>query len=735
MINTFLLQPGEYERDLDIKGNAIQAASLYLHKTTNVSMDVCIKFITDKINSQESIKINTLVKNKVGDRVKKVLPFDTIINKVTSGNHILTPNMVVYTNPDVELSYISGFLSDNRIIRSALKKKGFNAKVNKDEDLRIFCSNGEYNIKIENNSVSGGHSSPHNPLYLKTAHSSLTSTTRTGVSYSNAITEKLIAGNRHYYTESIILENIIAVIRLADLNKLKQVMIKYKMKVPTHQDVLDCIMLNCKCYLNYFIIPSSITLLVSNLTGLERAAFIYTGDLFQVKKHNPELINNILNELLSEPNEITEQELGYLETFNSDLICSLVSTFTADITSGIQVDTLKETNIKGYLKYYATVKHICTQLNLYKDFYDVIIFNKILPLSIFEFPSSIRRVVMGSDTDSTMWTAQDWVFWYFDNSYTPSAVLEYLNPKVFSPTADKISSFICYINSQAVLHALAMMSKQIGIPDKNLFVFSMKNEYSFKVYMRANRSKHYCSLIDAREGNIYKDPVIESKGVALKDSKMPKIIMRGLELQIKHLMSTIISGQRITVEPLLHSIANLEHLIMREINGGSLAFYSIKKMSPATAYKKPMSAVYKYHDLWTKVFIHAYGDAPTIPYTAIKMSVNLNKRQLINWLSVFDETVKTHFEEWLMDTNTNEMTQLILPVQSIEQGLPENFIAVLNHRKLIGELMAGFYILLEMLGIYVKNKDHDILLSDNLTVDLKYGLPVGIVLSQFTVKG
>jgi hypothetical protein len=49
--------------------------------------------------------------------------------------------------------------------------------------------------------------------------------------------------------------------------------------------------------------------------------------------------------------------------------------------------------------------------------------------------------------------------------------------------------------------------------------------------------------------------------------------------------------------------------------------------------------------------------------------------------------------------------------------------------------MAGFYILLEMLGIYVKNKDHDILLSDNLTLDLKYGLPVGIELSQFTVKG
>jgi hypothetical protein len=139
--------------------------------------------------------------------------------------------MVVYSNPEKNLSFLAAFIDDNMARRGVVKKKGQKAKMEKNMQLAAFCENQQTVIKTLNNSLSGAHASPHNPVYNKTAHSTLTSATRIATSYGNAATEKLLAGNRHYWNAQVTLNNVITITRHTDYNALQAVMLKYNLVV------------------------------------------------------------------------------------------------------------------------------------------------------------------------------------------------------------------------------------------------------------------------------------------------------------------------------------------------------------------------------------------------------------------------------------------------------------------------------------------------------------------------
>ena len=752
--NVFVRPPDGYKRDLDIKNNAKELAAEYLHLQTKEPYDKCLAFVNKQTEDSSKyplvpVQLKVLKRNDVGDREKAVVNIDEVLNYAISTESIIAPNMVVYDNSKTNISLSASYLIGNLAKRSIIKKKGMIAKQVKDENTYLICHNTEYGIKIFNNSVSGARVSPHNPFFFRVIHSSLTSNTRMMVSYSNASTERFICGNRHYFSIDVIIENILGIIHNTNYSQLSEVISKYNLYIPTTKDIFDLIKRSAKFYIykmcNFDLAKSLIDIedvkykrlynLVNNLSDLQKAIFVYNGDLFHLAKYNDKLIRDLITEYITSPlpnNDIYHSEdpdkiIGDAHsgtTAFAGILCS-------HILAGETIDKVKKESPTNYKIYSDTVKHIVQLDNKYKDLYICLFANDSPPSAIFNFPSSIRRSVVGSDTDSTMFTVQEWIKWYFGKL-------------IFGDEASKVSNVLCYLNTRLIAHWLAYVSKQMGVEEHNLYELEMKNEFSFKIYARANMAKHYATLIDAREGNVYKEFELELKGVNLKNSKIVLAIMSKLKLLITDTLIDITNNKGIYIYPILQQIANLEHTIFKSLSNGEITFLSAVNISDKMAYKKPMSSNYVHYDLYINVFQKKYGEIEPPPYKAIKLVTNLNKPKLVNdWVQSLDESLFNDFQLWLnkfndineddfkdivsVDEETGEITtimeiinpkkslkMLLLPQSIFENGLPSEFVNILDQRKIVSELLNGFYIFLTMIGYYIKDKNNSVLLSDTI---------------------
>lgn len=702
-INEFVRPPEHYQRDLNLIGNALEASAHYLHQMTGEPVEVCVQWLETEIRPElTEPEMTTTYRQPNGDRVMtRKIQFGAMLERVEEKAMVISPNMVVYDNQLENPSFLAGFITDKRAERSTIKKAGQVAKVEGDTHKAIICGGTQNRIKVLVNSISGSNVSPHNVMYCKTAHSTATSGCRIATSYSNAVTEKFLAGNRHYRDSTTTLDNLIALVRLSDLDAIEQLITKYDLVVPTVEQTMQVITRSTKFYDEDGPGTLAINQYLNTLNGTQLAAIVYVGDFYHLSKLNPELTRGYIARILNIAETPCEEPESIVANLSPDIV-ALGGVLMAHLLQGSTVKAMRDRNPEHYAIYAHVLKQAQEILVEWSDLWQGLMATRALPPSIWYFPNSIRRVVVGSDTDSTMFTCQDWVEWYCGR-------LE------FSPEASKVTALMTYLTSQMVAHTLAQVSRQMGTQDKDLYRLRMKNEYSFPVYIRANRAKHYATLISANEGNVYPVPDIDIKGVALKDSKNPPLIMDTLEQMLKRIMMGIMDNKGVSIIPIMQEIADLEHYVIGSIQKGESTFLSNQYIQEREAYKDPDSSKYTNYDLWRLTFSKSYGPTDPPPYGAVKVATNLKGTVLKEWLVRVRPDIQQGFKEWLDLTNRRECSQMLLPMECVEGGIPSEVIEVMDIRKMVGEMFEGFYILLEMLGFYYKNQWRTRLLSDEIS--------------------
>ncbi len=712
----FLRNVDGYTRDLDVIANANQMAAQYLHLETGKPFQECLDYVIavtqpgEKFQLKEK-EIKVLKRQPNGDRLPRTMLIGQLLRGVVKRRSILTPNLVVFDHPDINVSITGEYVDNKMANRDVVKHKEKQAELVKNYTAMALYANEQKNIKRLSNSVSGGHCSPHNPHYLKTGHSALTSSTRSATSYSNAGTERLIMGNRYYKNRDTIIDNILAITLIVKNSKFEDVINRYRLHIPTVDEVMLMVDYSASLYWAGKQEREIIVSLVSKLSHVERTAFLYIGDLHHLTMYNKDLIFSFIARCLN--TDDTNEELDADSIFkkvDADMVM-LVSALHQDILGGESIYKLKQTSQSDYQKVATTITRVQNLFMEYADLFQTIFVTDALPSEIYDYPVTLRRSVIGGDTDSTMFTVQSWVEAYFGSL-------------IFTTQAKCVANVICYIDSQITAHYLAMMCKQIGVADRMLFRLKMKNEFSFIVYMKANIAKTYATLNDAREGNLYDVPRLDIKGVQLKDSKYADVVIKGLHLETEYIAVQISRGNGINIYEVMQRMANLEHLILESLNNGKTEFLIGMNVSPAEAYKEPMSDNYMHYDLWSNVFAHEFGEINEPPYSAIKLSVNLSKLQhLEDWFAYLHPDTVNYFKEWILLNGRNKFTMLLIPREKYSEAMPPAFQYVLNKRLTISNIMNGYYILLEMCGMHCTNDDYTMLLSDTMKYRPEYGLP------------
>lgn len=689
----FLKPPEFYQRDIEPVSQYISQTSFYLSKMSGKPQEECktklVARLKDKqTNSFHDPVVHFMSRGDNKDTAHDTLKLTEYIRETIKSGEILAPTFTTYLNPKVERSLLVEFIDRNVKIRGKSKKEAFAAKAAGNQVLYLSKNNEQSNMKNYNNSMSGAFASDGSVLRNPTAHSTLTSITRTEGSLGNASNEKIIAGNRHYKDPNTTLNNVIYIASTIDRESIARIVSKYNLHIPTVQDVNDCIRYSSDLYWKDPYSYQRIDDFVRTLDDYERAAFVYIGDLYHIRKHNDQLVRDLLTRLAR---KITIGEIeDPIKTIHShdEQIVNFAHQICSNEVKGIGKDysKLNESSLKILA---LTCLNIQKVIEDYFDFFDALFLTKVIPASTAYIPNMVRRSVVLSDTDSTMFSVDEFVNWYFGEI-------------VFTEEAFALASSVMFIATQCIAHCLAIFSANLNVERPKLFAIAMKPEFSFPVFAQTPVAKHYFTCIAVQEGNVFSDVEMEIKGVHLKNSAAPKELISAAHQKMKDILALIRSNQKINLSAEIKEVANIERMITQSLLSNELRFYKQSKIKDKQAYSLgPERSPYLYHILWEDVFEPKYGKTDQVPYNVIKIPTIMENRSSYKaWLDgIQDREFAERMMKWSETYGKDKLPTIYISAQFVKSfGIPIELKSIINVKKIVLDLTIVNRMILETLG-------------------------------------
>jgi hypothetical protein len=726
--NPFVLPKQNYARDIAVIRHYVNDAALYMSKMTNKSVEECEAFVRTQLRAGGQFEfkdptVHYLERKPNGDRVKAKTTLSNYINDAVKNGELIAPTLTTYLPASKVPSLLVDFIDTNVKKRGVAKKAQFKAKMAGDKATETLKKGEQTTYKLGNNSISGAHVSASTPLFNRTAHSTLTSNCRSTSGYGNANNEKFLCGNRHYWKPDIVRANIISIINHSDYNKIDAAMKKFGIRPPTVSETMDCIKYSAKLYWHGDDEYQRIELLVSKLTDLERAAFVYTGDLYHLRKFNEGLVRDFIDRLSKRVTDKTydDPELVIHSVWEdchhlaTQICCNEMrgKTFGRNAVTGLyevaegdkNKPALEPEDARNRLMIVTgTIENIHTVLNEYWDLIRAFWVTPNIPASVAVFPDSIRRAAVTSDTDSTIFTVQEWVKWSEGRI-------------CFDDKAMGVGATMIFLAAQTITHVLARMSANFGIEQKRLHQIAMKNEFYFPVFVPTQVAKHYYAKMSVQEGNVFGEMDMEIKGVHLKSSNAPKEINDEAKKMMDFIMTEVMAERPISINRIMTWIADIERNIIDSIKKGGYSFFRKGQIKTPSSYIDGEEATpYVQYLLWRDCFAPKYGEIPEPPYMSVKISADLSSPAKTKaWLNkIQDKDMVQRIELWMARNNKKHMgTAFMLPEQSIQLvGIPEEILAAMDLRKIVLDTTKVFYLILETLNVYMLNDKLSRMCSD-----------------------
>lgn len=709
-VSPFRLQKEEYERDIDIVSAYITQTAEFIRVNEQLPKDKLPELksaVMEMISNGGSLEhkfpnVRVFVRDvNTGDRFEKNVPIDKLFQSVIKKELISTPALTFYLPEKVKRSMLSIFTEQNVKKRGVIKEAMFEAERQKDEVLRIYKKNEQNAVKTQNNGLSGALSSPYTILHMQSGHSVLTGMCRTATSNGNSANERFFAGTRHYSCPADVIRHILSINHLTDWDTVERCMSTYNLHYPTVEETLEVIKHSTSLYYINEEGDKFIAEFVGKLTDLERAGFVYAGDLYHLAKFNDGFVRNFIKTLITPVDVSIPEDFDYdavAKTFDGDMriVLTQLNPTLPDISPKIR-------DIKNRETYEAVVKHgymLQKTISKYTLLIRAILTNKNVPSRIASMPDAIRRVGLVSDTDSTMMCAQRWAIWYCGNYHSEEATM--------------VSDLVIYLSVQHLSHLMANMSSNMGVSKERIFLYAMKNEFKFGSFMLTTKAKHYLALITSQEGNLKSDPELEVKGVSLRTSNIPAAVMKKFKRRVKKMCKQVAAGQEIDIHEILDEVAFLENQVAESIIQGKPDYLKSTNIKERSAYDENRESNYHYHRLYNSTMSGRYGWLEEPPYEAYKLPVRLRNKTLINeWIeTIEDEIIKNGFKEWFKE-NKRDYKQFILPDYLVSNyGIPKDLVKAADIRKACFATVEPYYHVLECLGIYMIDENRTLLVSD-----------------------
>lgn len=705
--NLFAKDASEYKRDCDVLGHYVTQASQMLHISTGFPIEECREYVKTQIrpDGRFALQDPTVVffhRQPNGDRQRRKAPLSRFLSHTLENNELLAPTFTTYVHPAVKESVLSGYADGNVKLRGKAKKQMFAAIANKEELVAAVKKVEQTGRKLGNNAISGAFNSASTPLYNPTAHSTLTSTCRSTSGYGNANNEKFLSGNRHYFHRDIVINNIISVTGNVNYEELQALVDKYGLHIPTVDEVMSVIEFSTQFYWWNSAWMQDIRDLVSKLDGLQRAAFCYVGDAYHLLRFNQDFMRVFLTKLSNKVVGQVEDPVATIKKMPDSYINLAHQICFEESVSCAPNDYKKILGTQALQTIACTAENIADVVFEYRDLVGCLWMTTNVPASVAHFPDSIRRSALTSDTDSTIFTVQDWVQWY--------------SGKIsFDERSRGVYAAVVFLTSSTITHVLAMMSANFGIVADRLFQIAMKSEFTFDVFVPTELGKHYYAAISCQEGLVFDELEYEIKGAQLKSANSPREVIKDATEMMKSIIHDVRDHGTISITKYLNWVADAELRIIDAVSKGALNYFRSTSIKDAGSYAgEKEDSPFANHFLWQSVFAPKYGRMPEPPYDTLKISVTTDTPTKVKaWLNgLEDRDFAARVTAYMVKNEKTNFTTFNLPKEVLQSsGIPKEVVAVVDVEKIVVDICKIYYLLLETLGYYALGKKTKRLLS------------------------
>lgn len=392
---------------------------------------------------------------------------------------------------------------------------------------------------------------------------------------------------------------------------------------------------------------------------------------FNLSDYKEELIN-IINNLS-------------IENINKIYFINNIYTFikSSSKTFNLIKDTLENKNTDNYEEIWNILKNFVSYPFQTENRY-----NRIHTLE--------RKFILGCDTDSNFCGLESWYDFIKENN---------INGDEFDIAHLAIYFLYNFINNEI----MKKFTSDCNVPIEQQPLINMKSEFLFSRMMFTRNKKQYAGLLIEQEGNEFKEPKIELKGLSIKKSNVRPETRKFFISLIK---DDILNNDNINLSYILNKYHNFENIIKDSLINGETVFLKSDKSNDIESYKLPYTIQsVRGTIIWNELYPNNTINTPTkvnILKLKVKTLEDLEKLMDIKKYNreyniikdiIFTSKPKKENDGSIVETNNllKYGFEIIALPKSLEK-IPEWLLPLVDYECIIKDTITVGNIILESLG-------------------------------------
>lgn len=680
----------------------------YLSTSKKISRDAARRFVKKVIDDRlKTPNIEVVETRKPGEVDVKTIPFSKLVSWST--RNVMSPSGSIYKPANRATSVVVDLVGSGLIKRGMKKKDKFKFLASGDFEKAAKADGEQNTLKVKLNSLPGNLGSPFSLFYDKGGYNSVTSTARMLISNSFTCCEQLLGGNTPLFDESEAINLCVLAIRLGPSDaKIMDTVNRYGIRVVEREELLMYFTEQIRMHSSAYKASDSLIDMINNI-GLGTVQFLYYhSNLKHLIQGNEDIFKPMISNLFNYSHlkeeidsSISVDKWNKIDSDSKAVITTLLSEEIGAIQP-MDIPEKKPNIARLGIMLYKRFQSFNRKLS---DLMDVFIYHNINFQSVLTRKNMQRKVVVVSDTDSVIFTAEQWCAWYTGHtnritygSYCMSALVTYWLTKA---NADTMAKFII----------------GIGAIGKAIPTIAMKNEFLYPSLMLFDIKKMYAGLIAVQEGVVMQTPEPDIKGGIIRGASAS---MEAREFNKTLLVEKVlkpISRGPLDVWTLIDPIIQFEDRIIRSLKEGKLEFHPVASVDTKSSYKTPMSSPYAYLHAWNSIFGEKYGEA--IPPDKLPLVKLIKKptEMYWEWLKKKSPDIYHKFIAYNEKFCKNNIPSAFY-LSDTMTSIPEELVPLIDIRGIVLNNLTPAYHILASLNVPVGYRKRFVILRD------LYGGPV-----------
>lgn len=668
--------------------------------TTFVKKTVMERFISPTVEA--------VVHKREGYSDHVSLPLHVYIKDVIKQNN-LSPSGSCYKPISEMESFLRQSIEGKVKERNAFKKLylGYEAQGKKRESQ--YYNQNQANAKIFNNAIAGGMRIKQFILGSLAGFNAITSTGRMSVKQGYSFIERAVNGNIYLPSTRDAISYAINHVRHIPKDFLEIILGNY-LYIPTVQEVTTYLINSVKNYVSH---PREEELykIIDSFTSVERSYIFYAGSICNLCRFNEEMMREWIDScfLPDEIDPVVYQDISIddIKQYADDVIACVLSTNYKRLGENPEkpgkFNSIKDAikfNQEGLKAFIYACRHFVENFEKLVHILRPLMRVETTLSRLMSQDRMARYTVPLSDTDSNIFSTQELIRWK-------------RNRIDFSQESYNMNAIVTFILSQSLEHVFARLSAGFGAEGKDVFRISMKNEFLYPIMMITSLGKHYLAIATMQEGSLLPNPRKDIKGVGFRSSAYPKDIRDGFEKFVVELFREIEKGEPMRAGRILGHIAAIEYDINTSILNRDSTYLQTSSIKRKEDYTDPDTSVYFYYEFWQDVFAPTFGEM-IIPNKCFK--IPLKGKKLFRDPEFLEKISKTHPDihkrlvVFLEKYPKKDINAVLVP--PFKGKADSFFVDIMDIRSHISQVMSGYYLILDSLGIGTVDKRANTLVSD-----------------------